>query len=112
MASAFLNASDDEKCRYAEIVLLNLWIKDDLVQDFLLKSPYESITRLPKNPTMAQPRRGREVERRSFHSLPENPRFSALSYTGGSSCPSRPHPSFESTLSPSAKQKSSYLSGH
>ncbi len=54
MASAFLSAPDDEKRRCAEIVLSNIRIKDNLVQDFQLKSPYQSIAMLPKNPTMAQ----------------------------------------------------------
>ena len=71
MAYAFLNAPDDEKRRCAEIVLSNIWIKDNAVQDFQFKTPYQSISQLPKNPTMAQLRRGRDSNPRclSTHSL-------------------------------------------
>jgi hypothetical protein len=60
MASEFLAAPDDQKRRCAEIVLSNIRVKDNAVQDYQLKTPYESIARLPKNPTMAQLRRGRD----------------------------------------------------
>ncbi len=60
MAFAFLAADDDRKRSLAESVLSNLSIRDKKVQDFRLKEPFMSIASLPKNPTIAQLRRGRD----------------------------------------------------
>ena len=82
MASEFIAAPDDQKRRCAEIVLSNIRVKDNSVQDYQLKTPYESIARLPKNPTIAQLRRGRDSNPRChfWHTVFPGPAFQPLTH--------------------------------
>ena len=59
MAYAFLNAPDEAKCEYAEILLSNIWVRDNIAQRFRFKPEYQVIADFSKNPTIEQCAPGR-----------------------------------------------------
>lgn len=54
IANSFLDADDNLKRRYSEILLSNVSIKDNKVACFQYKMPYQRIAEIPKNPTIDQ----------------------------------------------------------
>lgn len=65
MAYMFLEVKDDRKREYAEKLLSNILIRDNIVQDFRFKEEYQVIANLPKNPTLEQLCAGQDSNLRS-----------------------------------------------
>ena len=89
IANSFLHADDSLKRSYAEMLVSNILVKDNIIQDFQFKMPYQLIAELPENPTLEQLCAGKDSNlRRLSQWIYSPPRLTAsvpaqitLSYT-------------------------------